>query len=627
MTAVIDRKTMMIRTKIFTALLLMLLIPAARAHVSAQQVLSPDGRIVFKAFLENGLLHYSIHKNGTTVIASSSMGLIVDKISLANATTINRTAGKTIRLSYPFRGIKSLVNTSYNEAILRIAAEQPFGLEVKVFNDGVAFRYVLSQGGSIDAELTSFHLPARSLVWSQGDINYYEGNYKMQLVEEVKAGQRVGPPLTFKLDGSTTYAAVTEAGLIDFAGMSLKYEGMGKYTATLTGPSIIAGKPTPATPWRVVMVADDLNALVNNNIISAVSPPMDPLLFPNGYATTWLKPGKSLWSWLAENGPVSFENMKKFSAWAGELGFAYNLVDEGWDNWKNGDKDKWALMKELVDYAAARGVKIWVWKAYPNRNGIPGIADSTDRIAFFRKCKEIGIAGLKIDFFDTESQEIIRFYQAALKDAAKMQLMLNFHGANKPTGESRTWPNEMTREGILGLEAGAMGPRHNITVLFTRMLAGHADFTPLSFEPGFVKGTTLSHQVASIAALTSPFMCLAVDPEKLLNSEVKDMVQQIPVVWDQTIVLPQSRIGELAIMARRSGSSWFLVALNGEAPTELSVDLNFLGKGNYKGTTIADDPYKAGIKLEDVVYNRDGKIKITMPAGGGFIGRFDKNIK
>jgi alpha-glucosidase len=126
--------------------------------------------------------------------------------------------------------------------------------------------------------------------------------------------------------------------------------------------------------------------------------------------------------------------MKRFTDWAAELGIEYNLVDEEWSDWKTDGKGSWDMMKELVDYSAKKGVKIWAWKAYPDRKGISGIKDSISRNTFFKECKEIGIAGLKIDFFDVENQEVIQYYQSALRDAAKYKLMINFHGSNKPTG-------------------------------------------------------------------------------------------------------------------------------------------------------------------------------------------------
>ncbi|HEY0175252.1 MAG TPA: glycoside hydrolase family 97 catalytic domain-containing protein, partial [Pedobacter sp.] len=459
-----------------------------------------------------------------------------------------------------------------------------------------------------------------SMVWSQNDIGGYEGKYLKQEIAELKEGQKAGPPLTIALPDRLGFAAITEAGLTDFAGMSLIAGGNRSYKAYLTGNTLKTGKVI--TPWRVIEVGKDLNTLVNCDIIANVSPKPDATLFPKGFVTDWIKPGMSVWSWLAGNGDVTFENMKKFSVWAGQLGIPYNLVDEGWSGWKDEGKDKWQLIRELVDYSAQQKVKIWVWKAYPDHNGIAGLKDPAERQRFFKQCRDAGVAGVKIDFFDEESQQVIDFYQAALKDAAKMHLMLDFHGANKPTGESRTWPNEMSREGIRGLENTTSWPAHNTTLPFTRYLAGHADYTPLSFGP-LVKGTTVTHQVATVAAFTSEFMCLAVNPEELISHPAKDFILSIPVVWDETVILPQSEIGEIAVIARRSGKTWFLAVLNGEQQRSVKINLSFLGKGIYNSVTMEDDPAdpkKFLLKKTQAVHTQ--ALDINLAEGGGYISRF-----
>ncbi|MGH2624886.1 MAG: glycoside hydrolase family 97 catalytic domain-containing protein, partial [Sphingobacterium sp.] len=336
-----------------------------------------------------------------------------------------------------------------------------------------------------------------------------------------------------------------------------------------------------STAWRIIEFGKDLNALVNNDLISAVSRPYNKELFPDGLQTDWIKPGKSVWSWLSGNRSVTLDNMKQFVDQASELGIPYNLVDEGWGKWQVAGKTKWDLIRELVDYARPKNVGIWVWKAYPDRNGIPGLKEATAREAFFKECHEAGVVGVKIDFFDGESQEIIRFYEDALKDAAKYHILVDFHGADKPIGLDRTYPNELSREAIRGLENQTDWPGHNTTLPFTRYLAGHGDYTPLSFRD-IVKGTTLSHQVATVALFNSAFMCLAVNPATLLSSNVLPMVKSIPVSWDETIVLPQSKIGDLVVFARRKGKDWFLCVLNGQkTKRSLTVDLSFLKGKSY----------------------------------------------
>ncbi len=443
------------------------------------------------------------------------------------------------------------------------------------------------------------------------------------MIEDFKEGDLVGPPLTIKFPSNAGYAAITEGGLTDFGGMSLKFKSNRTFVANLTGITKKFGKIE--TPWRIIEIGKDLNTLVNCDIIANVSPPYDPKFFPRGYNTDWVKPGRSVWSWLAESRSITLENMKHFSDLASQLGFEYNLVDEGWSNWKDSinNRTAWDMMKELVDYSAKKGVRIWVWKAYPDRKGIPGINEAAKRKVFFQKCKDLGIAGMKVDFFDSEAQEIVDFYQAALHDAATYHLMMDFHGANKPTGESRTWPNELSREAIRGMENQPPWEPADAILPFTRYLAGHADYTPVHFGKRMGELSWAQH-VATMVIFTSPLMCLGADPQSVLDNPCNKMIQSIPPTWDETIVLPQSKIGELVLFARRKGATWFLAAMNGTTtPTTLHVPLSFLKFGNYKFSSVKDDKQKqANAILENGNITSKTIITIDLNATGGYVGRF-----
>ncbi|MGY0040813.1 glycoside hydrolase family 97 N-terminal domain-containing protein [Pedobacter sp. NJ-S-72] len=407
---------------------------------------SPDGKIKLLLQQKNGSITYSINFNKKPVIESSRLGMVIDGKVFGDHAKPGKIEKYTINEKYPYRGIHSMAVNQCNGAKITIdATTSPFTIEARVFNDGVAFRYLINNKNQtvIEKDTTEFTIPAGSILWSQSNIKYYEGTYKKSTIEAFKQDELAGPPITILLPENNGYAAITEGGLTDFAGMSLRAGGKRNFYAHLSGVTSKSGNIE--SPWRIIEISKDLNTLVNCDIIANVSLLLILSYFQNYYDTDWIKPGRSVWSWLAESGKVTLENMKKFSDLAAALGFEYNLVDEGWGNWKDGDKDQWDMMKELVDYSAKKNVKIWVWKAYPDRKGIAGIKDPEKRKEFFKKCKDLGIAGLKVDFFDSESQEIIDFYQAALKDAATYHLMMDFHGANKPTGEVRTWPNELTK--------------------------------------------------------------------------------------------------------------------------------------------------------------------------------------
>ena len=196
-------------------------------------------------------------------------------------------------------------------------------------------------------------------------------------------------------------------------------------------PAAIAG--TITTPWRVVMAGPDLNALVNCDIVHNVAPPPDPKFFPQGLKTGWVKPGRAVWRYL-DGGETTLEGMKEFSRLASELGFEYHVVEGFWSKWSESD------LKDFIDYSRGRGVGVCLWKHSRD------IRDPPSRRKFFELCQRAGAVGAKIDFFDHEAKEVVALYEACLRDAAEFRILINFHDANKPTGESRTWPNEMTRE-------------------------------------------------------------------------------------------------------------------------------------------------------------------------------------
>ena len=327
-------------------------------------------------------------------------------------------------------------------------------------------------------------------------------------------------------------------------------------------------------------------------------PPPDKQLFPDGIKTDYLKPGRCLWQWWAYNDPgTEWSKQHWFIDQAAALNCQYYLVDEGWENpkqgWSTEDKSAWERMRELCDYGSAKGVHIWLWRGWTrnDKRFWSGIETPEKREAFFRNCAEAGVKGTKIDFMDSQSHEMLAFYEDCLRVGAKHKIMVNFHGANKPAGEARTWPNEMTREGIRGLEYNkwsTLPPQHYATLPFTRYLAGHGDFTPTTLQQQFLKGTTVAQQLACAVVTTSPILCWADKPELYLESPVVDFIREVPPVWDETRVLPGSRIGDLAVLARRSVNLWYVGIINGAEKRSYTLDLSFLGRGKHLADFFSD---------------------------------------
>jgi alpha-glucosidase len=274
----------------------------------------------------------------------------------------------------------------------------------------------------------------------------------------------------------------------------------------------------------------------------------------------------------------------------------------------------------MVEYGKKRGVGLILWKHSKE------LRDPAARAAFFKKCREAGAAGAKIDFFDHDHREVIDYYHVLLREAAENQLVVNFHGSTKPTGEPRTWPNELVRESIRGMESSKLTARarHDATLPFTRFLAGHADYTPVHF--GTRRGdTTWAHQIATAAVFTAPMLLYAAHPQTILDNPAVGMVKSIPSVWDETVVLPVSEIGIVAAFARRQGDRWFLAIVNGPEARSLKIPLSFLGEGDYRASYVRDRKDEpAAVQLEDTLARRGDSLAIELSPGGGFLGRFDR---
>jgi alpha-glucosidase len=558
-------------------------------------------------------------------------------VDLGHGAAIRRGEPYSIDERYAWRGVHSqAVNRAKGVRfwVDHKRSGTKYVVDVRAFNDAVAFRHVVpGTSRRVPDAAAGFELPKGTLVWYHGLRDHYEAVYEHRTVEEIKDGEWAAPPVTFKLPDGAGYGSITEADLRGYAGMALQADGTGGFrerlghahppsypftlrfgedeAKRLSQPAAIDGPMT--TPWRVVMIANDLNGLVNSDVVHNLAAPPDPKLFPQGIRTAWLKPGRAVWRYL-DGGENTLDGIKEFSRFAGELGFEYQVVEGQWQKWTD------AELRDLVQYSKERGVGIIVWR-HRRTLGTP-----EDRRKLFASLRDAGVVGLKVDFLDHEAKEVIDLYQDILRDAAEHQLLINFHGANKPAGEARTWPNEMTREGIYGLEHRRMEAwaRFNATFPFTRMLAGHADYTPVVFGERR-RETSIAHQIASAAILTSPLLVYGGHPASLLASPAVEIIKSIPSVWDETRVLPPSEIGELALFARRSGTTWFVAAMNGPTAKSVKVPLSFLPKGTFQAIVARDNPDDAAMVMVERGPRRSGEtLDVSMRAGGGFIARLTR---
>jgi alpha-glucosidase len=265
-------------------------------------------------------------------------------------------------------------------------------------------------------------------------------------------------------------------------------------------------------------------------------------------------------------------------------------------------------------------VGLWFWR-HTNQLRTPEARDD-----FFKRLHDFGVVGAKLDFLDHEAKEVIDLYEALLEESAEHQVLVNFHGANKPTGRARTWPNELVREAVRGMESSRLmeRARHQTILPFTRYLAGHADYTTMIFGERR-RDSSCAHQIATMAVFASPLLTIVAHPQKILEHPAVDMIKSIPAVWDETMVLQESSIGELAMFARRTGNMWFLAVMCGPEAKTIQVPLSFLGDGQYAALLVRDNmDDSAAVQLERRTASRSDTIAIELRDGGGFIARFSK---
>jgi alpha-glucosidase len=604
----------------------------------AVRVASPDGNVVFTLLSNAERLTYLVTLGGQVVIEPSALKFDVDGFDLASGVAFKKAARSEINETYPWHGTHSTATNHCQVAVVDFTHDlslTSYSLEIRVFNDGIGYRFIVPGEPGVTRtpdEFSSFILPTGTVVWFEGVDGHYEGEYKRQAIEEVSAGEWSAPPLTFELPAKAGFGFITEANLVNYSGMALEADGRRGWTVGLGHREPLSypyelrygrengkrlGKPaavtgTITTPWRVVVVGRDLNALVNSDVLPNLCPPADPKLFPQGMNTPWVAPGTAVWRYT-DGGENSYEGIKKFSELGGKIGARYQIVEGIWSRWTD------EQIKEIVDYSRQQGVGLLFWR-HSNQLRTPEA-----RTAFFERLHRLGLAGAKIDFFDHEAKENVDLYQELLRLAAENQMVIDFHGANKPTGLLRTFPNEMIREAVRGMESSRLPDRarHELVLPFTRYLAGPCDYTTMHF--GARRGnTTWAHQIACLATFQSPMLTIAANPEAILNHPAADVIKGIPAVWDETIVLPDSRIGALSIFARRRGTEWFLAVMRAGAAQTIKVPLTFLQEGTrYRTTLVRDDADKDdAVKLEQGTAGRSDVLEIQLRAGGGFVGRF-----
>lgn len=580
---------------------------------------SPDGNVVI-AVTDAGGLSYSIFLDGRKVVDKSRFGIVADDVDLGADVTLKETSSRTIDESYPMFGGHARALNHCRETILSVhtGAGEDYALDVRAYNDGAALRSRLpaKAGRKINGEATEWKLSGNPVAWFQPDFKSYEGIFQNSRLENFLAGEKVPLPITFVLrDGG--YALATEANLLNYSDLGVQvgddhslrayfHASPGGWT---TGDAVVQ-------PWRVTLLARGLNALVNSDLIRNLCPP--PL--PEFVKADWIQPGRALWPWWSTEAPI-YPEQHQWVDWTKDLGFEYYLIDDGWRKWKADGKDAWACMSEVCDFAKTRGVKIWAWVDSQY------VTTAAQRSAYFDKAAAAGVVGLKIDFIPRANVQWANWYEETRRDAAARKLLVDFHGANKPTGCDRTWPNELTRESIRGLEhhrvrssRDMLPPQHDCILPFTRFIVGPGDYTPTLFDPKELRGYTWAHELAQAIVFTSPFLCYADHATNYLSNPALDVLKAIPSTWDETVVLPGSEIGKCAAFARRNGKTWFIGVLNSMDSTSLDLPLHFLESGEYQMIQLGDSADRDDAwQREEKIVKRGDHVRLSLRRGGGCV--------
>ncbi len=629
------------------------------ASAYAQTIASPNGAIVVTIDTSPDLT-YSISLRGREVIAPSSISMTLagGETLGTNAVVTASTLQSIDRVLRPVAPTKrSQVRDHFNER--RFDFRGGYSLIVRVFDDGIAYRFATRRAGEITvaAEQATFRFTGDPLLYFPEEtslISHQERLYKKLRLSEIKAAQFASLPTLVAIE-SGPKIAITEADLFDYPGMDLKAGEQGRLVGmfpaypvktqmdrdrtenvTERADYIARTKGTREFPWRALVIAERDATLLESDIVYRLASPTTIA------DTSWIRPGKVAWDWWNYNNiygvpfraGVNTDTYKHYIDFAAENGLQYVILDEGWYELGNLMKVVPAIdMDALAAYAKQKnvGLVMWVvWKTLDQQ-----MQPALDQFVKW------GVKGIKVDFMQREDQWMVNYYERVAREAASRKLLVDFHGAYKPTGLYRTWPNVVTSEGVLGLEhdkwSADSSPDHTVTFPFIRMLAGPVDYTPgamvnatkTDFKPIFNRPTsqgTRCHQLAMYVILESPLQMLADSPSNYRKElESLAFLSRVPTVWDETRVL-SAAVGEHILIARRSGNDWYVGAMTNWTARDLDLDLSFLGSGSYDAEVFSDGPNADRAAVDYARTRRRAtsadKMKIHLAGGGGFAAHF-----
>jgi alpha-glucosidase len=637
---------------------------------------SPDGTVVATVDVDLGDddasgLTYDVSYDGTRVVDRSAVGLELvdggfDPASMA-LQSVDRAARD--RTWTPVWGPTDSVRDRHAELAVTVAEQgdrrRRFTVVCRAYEDGVAFRYRLPEQASLDAfelaaERTTFRLPGADRVWwfpvDEADHASYEQWYRETSLE---AAGTTGTPTTF--EANDVYGAIHEAALVDYAGMNLSPlpdgDGFAADLVALPDGVAVRGETPHVSPWRTVLLGPDPGALVESNLVRTLNDPCaleDPSwVEPGTYVGVWWEMHKGVSSWEpGSDVGATTGNVKRYVDFAADHDVPYVLAEgwnvgwKGWSDQTNGgyDGSQQAFstaaahfdLRAVLDYCEKRDVG---FLAHNETGG--DVENYHDQLpATFERYEDLGIAGVKTGYVGALSgghaqhdQWRVNRYREVIELAAEHGLLVDQHEPVKPTGESRTYPNFVSAEGVRGMEFNAWSegnpPEHTVTVPFTRMLAGPLDYTPgifaLTWDPrddGTRVHTTRARQLAYYPVFESGLQMAADLPEHYEGEPAFEFVESAPADWDETRVL-DAAIGDYLSVARRSGDEWFVGSLTDERARTLRLSLSFLDEGPYVAAVYADaadadrDANPAAVRIDECLVDAGDVVPVAMAGGGG----------
>lgn len=617
---------------------------------------SPDKNIVVSVINDDtGQVFYSVDFKGNRVMQNSKLGIIREDCDFEEGLTLESVSTvETIKDRYDLLyGKKKSVTYIANKKIFhfRNVDREEMDIIFQVSNDGIVFRYYFpgeSPGiRKISKEVTSFNFIDSTLAWiqprakaktgwNQVNPSYEEHYFDEILLADLEPSENgwVFPAL---FNAGNCWVNISEtwpdrnycgSHLIkgkEFNELVIEFP---EVSEGFTNEEVYPESVLPwATPWRVITIGDSPGVIAESTLGTDVA---DPSVLDDVF---YVKPGRASWSWaLGKDPSVNFETQKKFIEYAGDMGWEYCLIDVFWDT-----AIGWDNMKELVAMAKVRNVGLILWySSSGDWNTVTyhpkdKLLTSESRNNEFAKLRELGIKGIKVDFFGGDGQSMMNYYREILEDAHKYQLIVNCHGATLPRGLQRTYPNLVSMEAIRGFEFATFGqesanrvPVKSTIIPFTRNAFDPMDYTPVCFTEydNNYRVTGNGAELAQAVIFLSGVQHYAETPEGMATvpDYVKAMMREIPVNWDETKFI-DGYPGDYVVIARRKEDTWYIAGINGKnSPKNLSFELPF--ETTTSGTLITEGEVPRSFSNRDIQPNEEGKIEIILKPNGGFVTKW-----